>query len=159
MAVHGRVAGLRRPPRRQWSFRLLDGDWLEQRTLLAASPLEHGRPAAIRRFSTMPRVSHFLSSPDEVDLYSVTLQEGETIDASIDAQQSGSALDEPVAGFRSERHAAGARQPARGRPAARFPGVDRRHLLYRRQQLAQQRLQSARSVQRRPWWRRRASTP
>ena len=53
--VRGRVAGLRRPPRRQWSFRLLDGDWLERRTLLAASPLEHGRPSALRRCSTMLR--------------------------------------------------------------------------------------------------------
>ena len=37
-------------------------------------------------------VSHFLSIPDEVDLYSVTLQSGETLDASIDAQQAGSGL-------------------------------------------------------------------
>ena len=34
--------------RRQWSFRLPDGDWLEHRTLLAASPLERGRAAALR---------------------------------------------------------------------------------------------------------------
>jgi len=37
-------------------------------------------------------VSHFLSIPDEVDLYSVTLQRGETLDAVIDAQQAGSGL-------------------------------------------------------------------
>ena len=37
-------------------------------------------------------MSHFLSIPDEVDLYSVTLQGGETLDASIDAQQAGSGL-------------------------------------------------------------------
>ena len=42
--------------------------------------------------STMREVSHFLSIPDEVDLYSVTLQSGEKLDASIDAQQAGSGL-------------------------------------------------------------------
>jgi formylglycine-generating enzyme required for sulfatase activity len=40
MRIRGRVAELRRQPRRQSSFRLLEGDWLEHRTLLAASPLE-----------------------------------------------------------------------------------------------------------------------
>ena len=38
------------------------------------------------------QVSHFLSIPDEVDLYSVALQSGDTLDASIDAQQAGSGL-------------------------------------------------------------------
>ena len=47
-------------------------------------------------------VSHFLSIPDEVDLYSVTLQRGETIDASIDAQQAGSALDSLLRVFGSD---------------------------------------------------------
>ena len=58
--------------------------------------------------------------------------------------------DKPPAYFRRERHAAGARQPAGGRPATHFPGVDRRHLLYRRQQRTQRRLQSDGHVQRRP---------
>ena len=38
-------------------------------------------------------VSHFLSIPTEVDLYAVTMQRGETIDVSVDAQQAGSALE------------------------------------------------------------------
>ena len=38
-------------------------------------------------------VSHFLSIPTEVDLYSLTMQRGETIDVSVDAQQAGSALE------------------------------------------------------------------
>ena len=65
------------------------------------------------------QVTHFLSIPDEVDLYSVTLQAGETIDANIDAQQSGSPLASLLRVFERERHAARARQPARGRPAPR----------------------------------------
>ena len=151
MRVRGRVAGLRRPPRRRWSFRLPDGDWLEQRTLLAASPLELAVPLHFGAFNDA-QVSHFLSIPDEVDLYSVTLQSGETLDASIDAQQAGSGLDEPPACFRCERHAAGARQPAGGRPATDLPGGDRRHLLHRRQQRPQQQLQSDGREQRRPRW-------
>jgi FG-GAP-like repeat/Bacterial pre-peptidase C-terminal domain len=91
MAVPGRVAGWRRQPRRQSSFRLLDGDWLEHRTLLAASPLETAVPLHFGAFNDA-QVSHFLSIPDEFDLYSLTLQEGETLDASIDAQDAGSAL-------------------------------------------------------------------
>ena len=91
MRIRGRVAGLRSPPHRQSSFRLLDGDWLEPRTLLAASPLETAVPLHFGAFNDA-QVSHFLSVPDEFDLYSVTLQKGETLDASIDAQNAGSAL-------------------------------------------------------------------
>ena len=91
MPVRGRVTGLRRPPRRHWSFRRLDGDWLEERTLLATSPLASAVPLHFGVFNDA-QVSHDLSIPDEFDLYSVTLQKGETIDASIDAQDAGSAL-------------------------------------------------------------------
>jgi hypothetical protein len=38
-------------------------------------------------------VSHFLSLPTEVDLYSLSMRRGETIDVSVDAQQNGSALE------------------------------------------------------------------
>ncbi len=38
-------------------------------------------------------VSHFLSIPDEFDLYSVALQTGETLKANINAQSSGSGLE------------------------------------------------------------------
>ena len=83
--------GSRRPSRRRWSFRRLDGDWLEQRTLLATSPLEAAVPLHFGAFNDA-QVSHDLSIPDEFDLYSVTLQKGETLSAAIDAQDAGSAL-------------------------------------------------------------------
>ncbi len=38
-------------------------------------------------------VSHFLSIPTEVNLYSLSMQRGETIRVSVDAQQAGSALE------------------------------------------------------------------
>src|SRR5437899_8168567 len=91
MGVRGRVAGLRGQPRHRWSFWLADGEWLEPRTLLAASPLDLAVPLHFGAFNDA-EVSHFLSIPDEVDLYSVTLQSGETLDASIEAQQAGSGL-------------------------------------------------------------------
>ena len=79
MAVRGRVAGLRRQLRRRRDFRLLDGDWLERRTLLAGSPLATAVPLHFGAFNDA-QVSHFLSIPDEFDLYSVTLQKGETVE-------------------------------------------------------------------------------
>jgi hypothetical protein len=89
--VRGAVTSLRRQPRRRWFFRMLDGDWLEQRTLLAASPLATAVPLHFGAYSDA-QVSHFLSIPDEFDLYSLTLQQGETFDASVDAQNAGSGL-------------------------------------------------------------------
>ncbi len=100
MVVQGRGADLRRPPRRQWSFRMLDGDWLEQRTLMAATPLETAVPLHFGAFNDA-QVSHFLSIPDEFDLYSLTLQKDETFDASIDAQNAGSALTSLLRVFNS----------------------------------------------------------
>ena len=91
MRVRGRAAGLRGRPRHHRSFWLPDGEWLEPRTLLAASPLELAVPLHFGAFNDA-EASHFLSIPEEVDLYSVTLQRGETLDASIDAQQAGSGL-------------------------------------------------------------------
>ncbi len=91
MAFDVRVAYLRRPARRRWSFRMLDGDWLERRTLLAASPLETAIPLQLGAFNDA-QVSHFLSSPDEFDLYSLTLQKGQTLAASIESLDAGSGL-------------------------------------------------------------------
>ena len=68
-----------------------NGEWLEPRTLLAASPLDLAVPLHFGAFNNA-ELSHFLSIPDEVDLYSVSLQKGETLDASINAQQAGSGL-------------------------------------------------------------------
>src|SRR5262245_38463910 len=91
MGVRRRFAGWRSRPRRQWSFWLPDGEWLELRTLLAVSPLDGAVPLRFGAFHDA-ELSHFLSTPEEVDLYSVTLQRGETLDASIDAQRAGSGL-------------------------------------------------------------------
>jgi hypothetical protein len=91
MGIRGRAAVLRGPTRRRRFYGLPDGEWLEPRTLLDASPLDLAVPLQFGAFNDA-EVSHFLSIPDEVDLYSVTLQSGETIDASVDAAGSGSGL-------------------------------------------------------------------
>ncbi len=71
--------------------RLPDGDWLEDRTLLATSPFSSAVPLHFEALNDAS-VDHFLSSPTEVDLYSAVLTAGEEIDLSISAQQSGSPL-------------------------------------------------------------------
>src|SRR5271165_4052311 len=91
MRIRGRVAGFRGRPLRRWSCWLPDGERLEPRTLLTASPLDLAVPLHFGAFNDA-QVSHYLSIPDEFDLYSLTLQEGERLDASIDAQDAGSAL-------------------------------------------------------------------
>jgi hypothetical protein len=73
------------------SFWLPDGEWLEQRTLLAASPLDLAVPLHFNARNAV-HVSHVLSIPDEVDLYATTLRSGDTLDVSINAQQAGSGL-------------------------------------------------------------------
>jgi hypothetical protein len=77
--------------RRRWSPWLPDGDWLEDRTLLANSPLDQAVPLHFGAFDDA-QVTHFLSIPDEFDLYSVSMQKAETLDASISAVESGSGL-------------------------------------------------------------------
>ncbi len=79
---------------------MLEGDWLEKRTLLAASPLQTATPLQFGAFNDA-QVSHFLSSPAEFDLYSLTLQEGQTLEASIDAQDAGSGLTSLLRVFNS----------------------------------------------------------
>jgi len=86
--------------RRRGSSWLPDGDWLEDRTLLATSPLDRAIPLQFGAFDDA-QVSRFLSIPDEFDLYSVTLQAGETLDASASARQSGSALESTLRVFNS----------------------------------------------------------
>ena len=96
------------------------------------------------------QVSHFLSIPDEVDLYSVTLQRGETLDASIDAQQAGSGLTSLLRVFDANGTPLALDNQQGGDPQLTLPGGDRRHLLHRRQQRPQQQLQSDGRGQRRP---------
>ena len=79
------------PSRSRAGFWMPDGDWLEHRTLLAATPLGSAVPLQFGLLGDASE-SHFLSTPGEVDLYSVWLSSGEEIDASIDAQNSGSTL-------------------------------------------------------------------
>ena len=78
------------PSQRRRSFRPLDGDRLERRILPVLTPMELAIPLHFG-VSNDAEVSHFLSIPTEVDLYSLTMQRGETIDVSVDAQQAGSA--------------------------------------------------------------------
>jgi len=59
--------------------------------LLAATPLLTAVPLHFGLFNDATE-SHFLSTPAEFDLYSVPLRSGDTLAASISAQQSGSAL-------------------------------------------------------------------
>ncbi len=60
-------------------------------TLLANSPLDQAVPLNFGALHDA-EVSHFLSIPNEFDLYSVTLEQGETLDASVSAQAAGSGL-------------------------------------------------------------------
>ncbi|MGO9468955.1 MAG: FG-GAP-like repeat-containing protein, partial [Isosphaeraceae bacterium] len=73
------------------AFRRPDGDWLERRVLLAATPFFMAEPLHFGLFHDATE-SHFLSTPAEFDLYSVPLQSGDTLAVTISAQQSGSAL-------------------------------------------------------------------
>ena len=62
---------------------------LEDRTLLSPSPLLAAVPLNFNAISNTAQVSHSLSSPGEVDLYSVALKAGDTIQAGISAQDAG----------------------------------------------------------------------
>src|SRR5262245_30594559 len=84
-------AALRHPPRRLLARRRLTVERLEDRTVLSVSPLDAATPLAFNAFNTA-HAAHFLSSPSEIDLYRVTLHAGDTIDAGITAQASGSGL-------------------------------------------------------------------
>jgi FG-GAP-like repeat/Bacterial pre-peptidase C-terminal domain len=86
----GRRASYLVERRRRWS-RAPHGEWLERRTLLASTPLDRAVPLQFGAFNDAD-ASHFLAEGNEFDLYSVTLQKGDTIVASVSAQQSGSGL-------------------------------------------------------------------
>jgi hypothetical protein len=91
MRAQQRVSGRPRQWRCRRSFRRPDGDRLEPRTLLAVTPLSLAVPLHFGLLSDAS-LSHFLSNPTEVDLYSMPLASGEEAFVSIDAQQAGSGL-------------------------------------------------------------------
>src|SRR5262249_30602782 len=92
--MSARVPTTRRapPPPRRRSFRLPNGDRLERRILPALSPRALASPLHFGALNDAD-VSHFLSVPDEVDVYSLAMQRGETIKVSLVAQQNGSTLE------------------------------------------------------------------
>ena len=67
------------------------GEWLERRALLSTSPLDLAVPLQFGAFNDA-EASRFLATGNEFDLYSLTLQKGDTMVASVSAQQSGSGL-------------------------------------------------------------------
>jgi FG-GAP-like repeat len=79
---------------------MLDGDWLELRTLLAVSPLQTAVPLHFGALNDA-HVMNSLSTPDEFQLYSLALQTGETFDASLDAIEAGSGLTSLLRVFNS----------------------------------------------------------
>src|SRR5262245_27415641 len=84
MRARRRVIGRR-------SSRQPDGDRLEPRTLLSATPLSSAVPLHFGVLN-LAEESHFLSHPGDVDFYSVALDGGEEAHVSIEAQQAGSGL-------------------------------------------------------------------
>jgi hypothetical protein len=67
--------------------RILTFELLEDRTLFSVSPLQLAVPLQFDAYQAA-QVSHLLSSPNEVDLYRVTLNIGDTLDAAVHAQAS-----------------------------------------------------------------------
>jgi hypothetical protein len=86
----GRRASYLVQPRHRWSWGLR-GEWLERRALLSTAPLTLAVPLQFGAFNDA-KASHFLASGNEFDLYSLTLQKGDTLVASVSAEQSGSGL-------------------------------------------------------------------
>src|SRR5437867_6031322 len=80
-----------RNPRHQAHHTRLTLEWLEDRTALSGSPLDMAVPLNFNAFNAA-QVSHFLANPNEIDLYGVTLQRGDTLDTSIRAQRAGDGL-------------------------------------------------------------------
>lgn len=91
MTGRGRAPRVRGRPNGGRPLRLPAAEWLEDRPLLAVSLLGSAAPLQFLAFNDA-QVSHFLSAPGEVDLYSVTLGRGDTLSLGINAQQSGSGL-------------------------------------------------------------------
>ena len=78
-------------PRRRWSFRLPDGEWLERRTLLAASPLDLAVPLHFGAFNDA-QASHFLSDSRRVRSLLGDTAKRRDARRQHDAQQAGSGL-------------------------------------------------------------------
>ena len=89
MGVRPQVKALR--GRRFRRFRRPSVEWLDRRTLLALSPLQLAPPLQFNARGSI-QITHDLATSSEADLYAVTLNSGDTINANIEAQQSGSAL-------------------------------------------------------------------
>jgi hypothetical protein len=68
--------------------RWLGLEWLEDRTLFSASPLDAALPLQFNA-QRVVQAEHFLSRPAEFALYRVTLQAGDTLEAGISAQDAG----------------------------------------------------------------------
>src|SRR5215469_10003802 len=92
MSARGRTRRRPAPAPRRRSFRLPDGDRLERRILPVLSPMQLAAPLHFGLLNDA-QVTHFLSVPTEVDLYSLSMQRGETIEVSVLAQQNGSTLE------------------------------------------------------------------
>src|SRR5258708_5842202 len=71
---------------------------LEDRTLLAADVLQNATALHFTDFNTA-HVGHFLSQPNEVDLYSVHLDTGDRISVAVNAQTAGSGLQSIIRVF------------------------------------------------------------
>jgi hypothetical protein len=64
----------RRKEHRQWAL-----EWLEDRTLLSVSPLDAALPLDFLS-RNVSQVSDSIASPAEVDLFRVTLNQGDALD-------------------------------------------------------------------------------
>ncbi len=82
---------LRPLPRRPFTRRWLTFEWLEDRTVCSASPLDIAPPLVFDAYHAA-HVSHFLTNASEVNLYAVTLESGDVLDSSIHAQGAGSGV-------------------------------------------------------------------
>ena len=67
-------------------------EWLDRRTLLAALSTRPGDAAAVQLPRLGPDLARSRPHPNEFDLYSATLQAGDTLDINIVAQATGSGL-------------------------------------------------------------------
>jgi hypothetical protein len=85
------VTGLSRQHARLWPFRLLAVERLDRRALCAVTAIGQAVPLKFVALDDA-HVSHFLSSPTEVDFYTVVLGRGDAFDATVSAQQTGSGL-------------------------------------------------------------------
>src|SRR6516165_4490804 len=93
MGFRRRIEGLRtlRQHKQRRSYWRPRGEWLEQRAVPSVTSLDLALPLHFNARNEA-RASHFLSLPQEVDLYAASLQRGDILDVSISAHQAGSGL-------------------------------------------------------------------